>query len=70
MSQLSTLPLENSELEEARSLVPLGLSVTVPPTGPMVALEGLGGLAGSCPPWLELGLGPVSGTNLGVSQLP
>ena len=69
MSESSTLPLDNSELEEARSLVLLGLPSTVPHTRPMVALGGQGGLAGSCTPCSELGLGPVSRTNLGVSWL-
>ena len=43
MSESSTLPLDDSELEEARSSVLLGLPAEVPPTRPMVALEGLGG---------------------------
>ena len=70
MFELSTLPLDNSELEEARSSVLFGLPAVVPPTRPLVALEGLGGLAGSYPPCLELGLGPISRTNSGVSWSP
>ena len=70
MCELSTLYLDDSELEEARSSVLFGLPAVVPPTRPTVALEGLEGLAGSHPPCSELGPGPVSRTNLGVSWLP
>ena len=59
----SPLPVDDSELQEARSLVLFRLPTVVPPTRPMMALEGLEGLAGSCPPCSELGPGPVSGTN-------
>ena len=48
MSELSTLPLDDSELEEGRSLVLLGLPTGIPSTRPIVvALEALGELAGS-----------------------
>ena len=70
MCESYTLPLDNPELEEARSLVLFRLPAMVPPTRPMVALEGLKGLAGSCPPCSELDPGPVSKTNPGMSWLP
>ena len=60
---------DDSELEEAGSSVLFRLPATVPPTKPMVAPEGLGGLTGSHPPSSELGLGPVCGTNSSVSWL-
>ena len=63
MSESSTSPLDNSELEEARSSVLFRLPAVVPPTRSTVALEGLEGLAGSHPPCSELGLGPVSRTS-------
>ena len=66
-SESSTLPWKNSELEEVGSLVLLGLSVALPPTEPMVAPEGLGGLVGSCPSCLGLGPGSLSGTNYSMS---
>ena len=68
MSELSTLPLDNSELE-ARSSVLSGLPAMGPPTWPVVALEGLGGLAGSHPPCSEV-TGSSFLNNLGVSWLP
>ena len=67
MSESSTLPLDDSELQDARSSVLFGLPAAVPPNRPTVAWEELGGLAGSHPPYPELGLGPVSGTNSGIS---
>ena len=70
MSESSTLPLDDSELEEARSLVLFRLPAAVPPTRPMVALEQLKELAGSHPPCSELGLGPIFRTNSDVSWLP
>ena len=70
MSESSALPWDDSELEEVRFLVFFRLPVVVPPTKPMVVPERLRGLTGSCPPCPELGLGPVSGTNSGVSLLP
>ena len=70
MSESSTLSLVDSEQEEARSSELFRLYAAVPPTRPMVALERLEGLAGTCPPYSELGLSPVSGTNSGKFCLP
>ena len=66
----STLPQDDSELEEARTLVLIGYPAMVPSTRPMVSLEQLGGLAGPHPPCSDLGPGSVSGTNSSVSWLP
>ena len=67
MSESSTLPLDDSELEEAASLVFMELPTLVQPSRPMkVALEGMEGLAGSCPVqgWDN---GLISRANSGVS---
>ena len=69
MSEWSTLPLDNSELEEGRSSVLLGFPASATSSRPLaVALEGLGWLACSYPSCSRLVPGPVSGANLGVSQ--
>ena len=70
MSESSTLPLDNPEPDDAQSLVLFVLLAVVPSTQPTVTLEGLEGLAGSHPPCLEVGPGPVPTTNSGVSWSP
>ena len=69
ISDLATFSPEESESDEACSLVHLELHATVPSSGSAVALVGLErGLVGSCPCFLKLG--PVSGTNVGMPSSP